>query len=91
MFRRDISLLRSDFNFILGKVAHKQNNFEQAEKIYKKLLVENPNNYLVLGNLALLEIQLKHYPNAIDYLKKAIKVNANFWVIVLLSYKSSFI
>jgi len=57
---------------------HKQNNFEQAEKIYKKLLVENPNNYLVLGNLALLEIQLKRYPNAIDYLKKAIKVNANY-------------
>ena len=34
---------------------HKQNNFGQAEKIYKKLLVENPNNYSVLGNLALLE------------------------------------
>ena len=57
---------------------HKKNNFKQAEKIYKKLLVENPNNYLVLGNLALLEIQLKRYSSAIDYLKKAIKVNANY-------------
>ena len=41
-FRRDVTLLRSDLFFILGKIHHKLENFESALTSYFKCVEANP-------------------------------------------------
>ena len=48
---------------------HKKNNFKKAEEIYLQLLKSNPKNYVVLGNMGLLSIQLEKYDIAVNYLE----------------------
>ena len=38
-------MLRSDLNFILGKVAHKREDFEQALAFYYQTVKVNPRNF----------------------------------------------
>jgi len=37
-FRREIDLLRSDFNFILGKINHLQNKYQEAFTYYNEAI-----------------------------------------------------
>ena len=48
MFRKDIFLLKSDFMFILGKVAHSSHNYEEAFKFYEESIKLNSVNYSAL-------------------------------------------
>mmetsp|Transcript_3641 Transcript_3641/g.2711 ORF Transcript_3641/g.2711 Transcript_3641/m.2711 type:complete len:112 (+) Transcript_3641:462-797(+) len=44
-FRREIDFLRSDFHFILGKIAHLQHKFEEANSAYSHAVKFNSMNY----------------------------------------------
>lgn len=50
-------------------------NYAESEKIYEKILKENPDNYFALVNLAITQIQLNKLSAAAVALKKAIAVN----------------
>jgi len=43
-FRKDISLLASDLNFILGKVMHKREEYEKALNFYFQAVKMNSQN-----------------------------------------------
>ena len=44
-FREDIDLLKSNFYFILGKIEHSKNNFDEAYLLYQDSLRLNLKNY----------------------------------------------
>jgi protein O-GlcNAc transferase len=54
---------------------HQAGDLQQAENIYKEILIAEPNNFYALHYLGILNYQLKNYEFAIDYIKKALQIN----------------
>jgi tetratricopeptide (TPR) repeat protein len=59
---------------ILAKQNHQKNNFEEAFKIYKKILDTDPNHFETTYFLAILNTQIKKYEQAKELLEKAILI-----------------
>jgi tetratricopeptide (TPR) repeat protein len=57
--------------------AQNTGNLKKAEKIYKKLLNQYPDNFEILFNYAVLNFNLKNYNKSEDLFKKAILLNNN--------------
>jgi tetratricopeptide (TPR) repeat protein len=57
--------------------AQKSGELQKADKIYKKLLNLNPENFEILFNYAVLNFDLKNYIKSEDLFKKAILLNAH--------------
>jgi tetratricopeptide (TPR) repeat protein len=57
--------------------AQNNGNLKLANKIYKKLLSKQPNNFEILFNYAVLNFNLKNYIKSEDLFKKAILINNN--------------
>ena len=57
--------------------AQNSGNLKKADKIYKKLLNQYPNNFEILFNCAVLHFNLKNYIKSEDLFKKAILLNNN--------------
>ena len=57
--------------------AQSSGDIKKAEKIYKKLLSQDPNNFEILFNYAVLNFNLKNYIISEDLFKKAILLNNN--------------
>lgn len=55
--------------------AQKSGELQKADKIYKKLLNQNPENFEILFNYAVLNFDLKNYIKSEDLFKKAISLN----------------
>ena len=55
--------------------AQNSGNIKKADKIYKKLLSQNPNNFEILFNYAVLHLNSKNYIKSEDLFKKAILLN----------------
>jgi tetratricopeptide (TPR) repeat protein len=55
--------------------AQKSSELQKADKIYKKLLNQNPENFEILFNYAVLNFNLKNYIKSEDLFKKAILLN----------------
>jgi tetratricopeptide (TPR) repeat protein len=55
--------------------AQKSGDLQKADKIYKKLLNQNPENFEILFNYAVLNFNLKNYIKSEDLFKKAILLN----------------
>jgi tetratricopeptide (TPR) repeat protein len=55
--------------------AQKTGELQKADKIYKKLLNQNPENFEILFNYAVLNFDLKNYIKSEDLFKKAILLN----------------
>ena len=51
---------------------HRTGKLQQAEKIYKQILNEYPNNVDALHFLGVLHYQRNNYDSAIEYIKKAL-------------------
>lgn len=58
-----------------GKSLHLSGKLNEAKKIYKDILLTNPDNFLANHLLGVLEIQLQNYYNAEDFIRKAIKLD----------------
>lgn len=57
--------------------AQKSGDLKKADRIYKKLLSQNPNNFEILFNYAVLHLNSKNYIESEDLFKKAILLNAH--------------
>jgi tetratricopeptide (TPR) repeat protein len=57
--------------------AQKTGELQKADKIYKKLLNQNPENFEILFNYAVLNFDLKNYIKSNDLFKKAILLKAD--------------
>jgi tetratricopeptide (TPR) repeat protein len=57
--------------------AQSSGDIKKADKIYKKLLNQNPENFEILFNYAVLNFDLKNYIKSEDLFKKAIFLNAH--------------
>jgi tetratricopeptide (TPR) repeat protein len=57
--------------------AQKSGDLQKADKIYKKLLNQNPENFEILFNYAVLNFDLKNYIKSENLFKKAILLNAH--------------
>ena len=57
--------------------AQSSGDIKKAEKIYKRLLSQDPNNFEILFNYAVLNFNLKNYIISEDLFKKAILLNNN--------------
>ena len=44
-FRQEVEILRSNFYFILGKIDHIDQNYQEASENYENCLKHNPKNY----------------------------------------------
>lgn len=64
-------------NFQDAISAQNSGDLKKADKIYKKLLTQNPNNFEVLFNYAVLNFKLKNYTKSENLFKKAIFLNNN--------------
>jgi protein O-GlcNAc transferase len=54
---------------------HQAGDLQQAENIYKEILIDYPNNFHALHHLGILYYQLKNYESAIEYIKKSLQVD----------------
>ena len=57
--------------------AQKSGELQKADKIYKKLLNQKPENFEILFNYAVLNFDLKNYIKSENLFKKAILLNAH--------------
>jgi tetratricopeptide (TPR) repeat protein len=57
--------------------AQKSGELKKADKIYKKLLNQNPENFEIIFNYAVLNFDLKNYIKSEELFKKAILLNSN--------------
>ena len=67
--------LNIEETFTLAVENHKNNNFQVAENLYKKILEINPNSAGVYYNLGIMYKELKKYLEAKDCYEKAIQIN----------------
>ena len=67
--------IKESFDFAFEN--HKKNNLKIAEKIYKKILEEDPNHFPSNVLLGTLSAQTKNFDLAKQLLEKAIKINPN--------------
>jgi protein O-GlcNAc transferase len=54
---------------------HQTGDLQQAENLYKQILIEQPDNHFVYQYLGILYYQRKNYDAAIEYIKKALQFN----------------
>ena len=52
---------------------HKAGQLQQAEKLYRNILQQQPDNPVVLHSLGLIAYQRQNYKQAADFIKKAVK------------------
>ena len=64
-------------NFQLASTKHKKGKVDNAIKILKKILKNNPNEYNSIFLLGSINAQIKNYNEAINLLKKSIEINPN--------------
>jgi tetratricopeptide (TPR) repeat protein len=57
--------------------AQSSGDIKKAEKIYKRLLSKDPNNFQILHNYAVINFNLKKFNEAENLFKKAILINKN--------------
>ena len=57
---------------------HRSGNHKEAEKIYRDILKEDPDNVSAIRLLALLAMKLEHYRDAAVLLKQAVKLAPDF-------------
>ena len=63
--------LRKEY-FDKAFLLHSKGNIEEAQNLYKKILIENPQDSEVLNLLGLGELQRKNYDKAIEFITRAI-------------------
>ena len=56
---------------------HQQGNFDEAQAIYKKILLIQPNHFDALQLLGVLFAQVKKYSQSVELLSKALEINPN--------------
>lgn len=54
---------------------HQSGNFDEAEKLYTKILTKNPDNANVLNLLGLLKLQNSQFEEAVFNIEKAVRLN----------------
>ena len=59
-----------------GLKSHKSNNFQEAKKIYKNILIQNPKHFETNFYLGTLLAQNNVFEDALFYLKKASEINS---------------
>ena len=52
---------------------HAKGKFDEAKKLYEKILKIKPDHFLALGNLGIIFSQLKEFDKAIDFFNQTIK------------------
>ena len=67
--------IKEDLEFALKN--HQKNNFEVAEKFYKKILEVDPDHFKSIFLLGTLSAQTKNFNQAKQLLQKAIEINPN--------------
>ena len=63
--------------FDLALQNHQQNNLKEAEKLYSKILIKEPNHLGAINNLAIIFYTSNNYEKAKNLFRKAIKINPN--------------
>lgn len=63
-----------------------QGNFKEAEKIYDKLLKENPENGILLSAIGLFYVNLRNFKKAEEYLQKACKIQETLGTVSALGF-----
>ena len=56
---------------------HKKKELSKAENLYKLILKDSKNNFEVTHLIGIVNIQLKKFEEAIEWLNKAILINSN--------------
>ena len=56
---------------------HQEGNFDEAEKCYLEVLEINPNNAETYNLIGLLKLQQNNFDKAVEWIKKAIKLEKN--------------
>ena len=56
---------------------HQEGNFDEAEKCYLEALEINPNNAEIHNLIGLLKLQQNNFDKAVEWIKKAIKLEKN--------------
>ena len=64
--------------FSLAVQHHQKGNFQDAERLYKKILQVNPDHFQSIGNIGVLAKQFKKYDVAKQLLLKALQINPQF-------------
>lgn len=54
---------------------HQSGELKKAEKLYREILVDSPDNFDVLNLLGLLKLQEKQFNDAVFYIQKALELN----------------
>jgi tetratricopeptide (TPR) repeat protein len=62
---------------------HRNGNYKEAEKIYRDILTEDPDNVSAMRMLALLAMKLEHYRDAVVLLKQVVRLAPDFRVALL--------
>ncbi|MBI2628985.1 tetratricopeptide repeat protein [Candidatus Pacearchaeota archaeon] len=62
---------------ILAAEAHKSGRLDEAENIYREILIKNPDNPDALHLLGVIDFQQGKHDEAIDFIKKAINLKPN--------------
>jgi len=60
-----------------GTSLHQQGNFDEAQAIYEKILLIQPNHFDALQLLGVLFAQVKKYSQSVELLSKALEINPN--------------
>jgi tetratricopeptide (TPR) repeat protein len=59
-----------------GKQEMRDENFEKAKELYTSALKEEPENKIILNDLGIAEAQLGNYESAIEYERKALRIDS---------------
>ena len=74
---QDKNLLLKE-TFALAVQAHKKNNLDGAQDLYKQVLKINPKYFTALNNLGVIYKNLKDYQKSQECFEKAVEINPNF-------------
>ena len=74
MYQKDIEINKT---FSLALQNHQKNNLKIAEKLYKKILISNPNNADVNNNLGIIYKEFGQFDKAINFYERAIAIHSN--------------
>jgi Flp pilus assembly protein TadD len=67
-----------DMNLYMARTYEVQKNYRQALMHYRKVLAKEPNNYVVMNNIASMLIYLGSYEEAIGHAQKALNVRRGY-------------